>query len=373
MQLQLETTLAKLVSIPSVSNNAVACHVALDYVRSEIEQLGLFVQSDMTIANPWLLATTKETKTPDILLAAHLDVVPGPAELFKLRKEGGKLYGRGVYDMKFAAACYIELLKAHANELSDLNIGVLFTTDEETGGDCMPDILEAGLRPDVVFLPDGGMKWRLEARAKGLWGMELTARGRAAHGSRPWKGNNAIHRLMDALQVLRESFPSQDPAGSTLSINELHGGKVINQVADHALAKLDFRSFSVEDLAAFRAHIDQLCATYNLELSVTHHGQPVILNKEAPSVQKFIQAFQAFSGHNVQYHDSYGGSDARHFALYGIPCLIIEARGGHSHEPSEWHSADDLLTYYQLIEHWIFPETASAKTHARETFASIAS
>lgn len=359
MQENLETTLAKLVFIPSTTLASDACHEVLEFVKDEIESLGLFIHSDTTIANPWLLATTQDTKTPDILLAAHLDVVPASGEQFIMEKRAGKLYGRGVYDMKFAAACYIELLKAHADELQDLNIGVMFTTDEEEGGQGTIDTLDLGFRPKVTLLPDGGDNWAIEKRAKGLYNVRLSATGKTAHGSRPWEGENAIATLLDAVQTLQATYPSIKPSDATLSLNKIEGGKALNQVPDHASAFLDFRSFDRQEIAAYRQQVAELAKTHNLKVTPINAGDPLLFDADNPNVQSFLHALRDFTGNDdIAYCESYGASDARYFAHHNIPCIIIQTEGGGRHADDEWIKADDLLRYYQLLEHWIFPKTA---------------
>lgn len=353
MQTKLETTLASLVAIPSLPSSPDGCQEVIELVRNEIETLGLFVTSGITATNPWLIATTADTQEPDIMLVAHLDVVPGPSELFTMRRDGDRLYGRGVYDMKFAAACYIEFFKEHTEKLRDMNIGLLFTTDEEGDSASMSEILELGWRPKLCLLPDGGDNWHIEERAKGLYGVELTAHGKAAHGSRPWEGENALHRLMDVLAILRASFPSSSPAHPTLAINELHAGSAINQIADEAIAKIDFRSFSKDDIINYRSQLAQLAVQYDIDVRVVRNGLPLIFNKDAPVIQSFLRALQEQTGHEVSYCDSYGASDARYFAIYDIPCIIAQPYGGGRHSPDEWLLAGDLPLYYELIERWL--------------------
>ncbi len=358
MQSHLEATLAKLIAIRSVSDNADACHEVLEYVRSEIEHLGLFLTSEITTPHPWLLATTQDTKEPDVLLVCHLDVVPGDDELFSLRQEDGKLYGRGVYDMKFSAACYIELFKQRAHALSEVNLGILFTNDEELGGPSVPGILELGLRPKVAFIPDGGDNWHIEARAKGTYGVEIIASGKTAHGSRPWEGSNALHTLSDVLAQLRRSFPeSDDPSCPTLSVTMIEAGKVINQIPDSASARIDFRAFERDELTRYQLRLDELAEQHNLEIIAHYRGLPLHFDKTAPSVQPFLRALEQFTGEPVNYRDSYGATDGRYFAMHDIPCIIIEPLGGGRHSQDEWIEQADLLRYYELLELWLFKQS----------------
>jgi acetylornithine deacetylase/succinyl-diaminopimelate desuccinylase-like protein len=371
MQTRLETILARLIAIPSVTSNTAACFEIIRFVREELAPLGLHVTASAPdAAHPWFFATTRNTLTPSILLAAHLDVVPGPDAIFTMRSEDGKLYGRGTYDMKLAAACYIEFLKGHANDLDKLDIGVLFTTDEEIGGDSMKDIFAAGLRPGVVFIPDGGGDWQIEARAKGFFGMELHAAGRAAHGSRPWEGDNALHRIMDITQILRSEYPFEGPNGTTVSITSVTGGNAVNQIADTASALLDIRSFDDAALKNFELRAFELAAEHDAVVTINQSGKPVIFNQEHPSVKPFLQAFEAQRGEPARYIDSYGGSDARYFAIYDIPCIIMEPHGGGRHAEDEWLLASDLGEYYRLIETWLLAGIPAAANVTRQTVAA---
>jgi succinyl-diaminopimelate desuccinylase len=354
VQQNLEITLAKLVFVPSVTEDLDACHEAIDFVKSEIEDLGLFIHHETGGHAPWMVATTKDTKTPDILLMAHLDVVPAPGEMFAMEERGDRLYGRGVYDMKFAVACYIELLKEHAKDLSSLNIGVLFTTDEEGNSKSMLDVIAWGLRPKVVLLPDGGDNWSIEKRAKGLYCVEIVAHGKTSHGSRPWEGENAIHRLLDLISALRLKYPSDKPSDATLSINKFRAGEAINQVPHHASVMIDFRSFDQQELDEYRMLLTELTAASHLELRPMNNGSPLLFDSEGPYVQNFMQALREQTGNkDVHFCESYGASDARFFAQYDIPCIIIEPRGGGRHSSDEWLETADLERFYRLIERWV--------------------
>jgi acetylornithine deacetylase/succinyl-diaminopimelate desuccinylase-like protein len=353
-QQKLEETLAKLVAIPSVSGDPEACRAIITHVRDQLAPYDLFIRGDLESNHPWFIATTQDTTTPDVLLAAHLDVVP--AKEYQLEKRDGKLYGRGVYDMKLAAACYLELFAAHADALKKLNIGLLFTTDEELGGHSVPSVLATGLRPKMVFIPDGGDNWQIEERAKGFYHTRFTTRGKASHGSRPWEGDNAIHRLLEVLDTLHQSFPGKQPGDSTLTISSFHGGEAMNQTPDHATGTIDFRSFSPEDLAQHKNQVHTLAAAHDIKVEIIQEGDPLILNKQSPAIQDFLTTFEAFTNQPARYIESYGGTDGRFFAQYDIPCIIVEPQGGGRHADEEWLLADDFYRYYQLIQAWILKE-----------------
>ena len=318
--------------------------------------------------NPWLIATTQNTKTPDILFYAHLDVVPGPSHLFNMRKQDDRLLGRGVFDMKLAAACYLEFLRNHEDSLSHLNIGFLFTTDEEEGSTCMDDVIATGIRPKVVFMPDGGDNWTIEKRAKGYHAAELIATGKTAHGSRPWEGVSALHTLLDSVKPLRDKYILKERHDPTLMINGIQSGHAINQIPDYAVAQLDFRCFNHDEMQEYLDTLNDTVKQYdNLTLNVHNAGSTIEFDESSPHVQSFLRTFEHDRGAPPAFKDSYGASDARFFIAVGVPCIIVEPRGGGRHGNDEWLAADDLVPFYLLIEHWIMRDDASKTTSPKHT------
>lgn len=357
MQTKLEITLAKLVSIPSVTHDSVTCHEIIDFVRRELEPLGLFITQDLSTPSPWLIATTQDTKTLDVILDAHLDIVPAAPELFIMQKKDGKLHGRGVFDMKFAAACYIEFAKAHVDILSTLNIGFLFSTDEEVVGNTVDHVLRLGWNAKCALIPDGGDNWKIEERAKGFFHVEITTLGKTGHGSRPWEGDNALHRILDICHALRAEYPLRGKSDATLSINIMNGGRAANQIADQASVVMDFRCFDKTELAQFQDRIASLAKTHGATTLFRAGGDPLHFDKQSPAVQDFLQAMRSTTGKDIEYSESYGGTDGRHFASHGIPSIIVEPFGGNRHASNEWILADDLVKFYQLIKHWLLSPT----------------
>lgn len=361
MQANIETTLATLVSMPSITDDSIACHEILNYVLDEIKTYDLFIESDFDRTNPWLLATTQKTNTPDILFCTHLDVIPAPSDMFHMKLRDDYLYGRGVFDMKFAGACYLEFLRTHADKLHTLNIGFLFTTDEEKNSACVPEILATGLRPGVVFLPDGGDNWTIEKRAKGFYGIELIATGKSAHGSRPWEGKSALHILLDAITPLRERYPYKDKYAPTFMVNSIQSGHAFNQIPDHATAQLDFRCFSKTELEECRAIVADIIKKYSLTMNIRHSGPAIELDESSPYVQSFMRTLEEVRGAPAEFSDSYGGTDARFFTAIGIPSIVIEPYGGGRHSSEERLKASDLEEYYHVMERWIFTHKDTLK------------
>lgn len=355
MQEQLEKTLSELVAIRSESNDPLACQEVIRYTFAQLEPLGLHITSEFNSDHPWLVATTQKTKKPRILLVAHLDVVPGTFRQFELKKTETQLSGRGVWDMKFAAACYIELFKEYVEHKHDLDVGIMFTTDEEIGGwHGVKALLEHGWSAGVTIIPDIPEGWKIEERAKGVAVHQLIATGTTGHGSRPWESDNALVKLLPAIQAIRRRYKNIDRSGPTLSINVIESGAAFTQVPDKARMITDFRSFTPADFVKHDSFMNGLAKKYDLEVAVQVTGEPLNLDQDNPLVQSFMRSLEHSTGKLAQFRQSYGATDGRWFALHGIPCIVVSIDGGSDfHTADEWIVRSDLSKFYNLLEHYI--------------------
>src|ERR1043166_9191828 len=99
----MEDILRKLVAFPTVTGDQTAAHEAIDYIAGFLTARGMHLERFDSNGYESVIATVRPGhKNPKVLLAAHLDVVPAPDEMFGMRLKDGKYIGRGVLDMKFA-------------------------------------------------------------------------------------------------------------------------------------------------------------------------------------------------------------------------------------------------------------------------------
>ena len=135
--------LEKLIRIPSVSSNIVEVNRAVDFLNGELGCDGLYRQIEtMPDGRRVLFAANESTKRPDILLSAHLDVVPekDPSQ-FVPRRENGRIYGRGASDCKEHVILCARLMRELKGRVS---IGAIFGSDEEIGGMSTAFMLDKG-------------------------------------------------------------------------------------------------------------------------------------------------------------------------------------------------------------------------------------
>ena len=238
--------LSTLIKFQTVTRDNEANQAAMEWVVAELAGLPISVQWDESKVFPSVVITSQKTTRPKILLAGHMDVVPGTEESFQPKVEDGRLIGRGAYDMKMGIAASLNIFKALGIDLTKYDVGLMLTADEEIGGfNGVKYLVEQGYGAGIVVMPDGGFDWNFETQAKGVLWLEVTAEGKSAHGSRTWLGENAITKLARFLIMLEEDFAIEKESGddyyTTVNIGTIGGGKATNQVPDLATATVDIR------------------------------------------------------------------------------------------------------------------------------------
>jgi len=167
-----------------------------------------------------------------IVLNGHIDTVgvEGMDSPFALRREGDRLYGRGVYDMKGGVAVMLALAEYCVRFPPAGDLWLTFSGDEEDRSLGTEQLLREWL-PSVSPTPWAGIfleptECHIGIGHKGFTWFEIEILGRAAHGSRPEEGIDAIIPLRGALAELeriRAELSARIP-DTLLGRPSLHGG-----------------------------------------------------------------------------------------------------------------------------------------------------
>lgn len=356
--MNLITILKKLITLHTISSDKIGNAAALDFIqRKYLNFPGLYFKKFNSNGFPSLVVTTKKTKNPDLFLAVHLDVVEGASHLFHPQIAGDKLVGRGTFDMKYALACYLKFLNDLKNDLSSYNIGFIITADEELGGaNGVKSILTQGYKAKVALLPDGGYDWNFEVAAKGAWHIQIKAKGKSAHGSRPWEGDNAIDKLIVFLNKISklpilQPRTRKDHFYNTLNIGVIQGGHATNQVPDEAEAKVDIRF--VNDVAGEKIKkqvFDLAKKQRDIIVEEINYGHSVVVDRSSKYLGVFRKILETRIGVRPGYISSHGSSDARYFAACHIPTIILRPPGGGHHSDREWISITGVKQFHQALE-----------------------
>jgi glutamate carboxypeptidase len=264
-----------------------------------------------------------------VLLLGHFDTVwpVGQIDAMPVRRENGRLYGPGSYDMKAGIA--MTLLAARilieANRLPSHRIAMIWTSDEEVGSDTSRAILEAEARRSrAVFvlepaLAGGGVK----TARKGVADFRIEATGISAHaGVEPDKGASAIHELAwQAIQLLALNDPSR---GLTINVGCIVGGTRPNVVAAEATMDVDVRIPTQADAALVTTAITTLVPRDpRVRLRVTGGVNRPPMERTAGVAALYERAARIARqlGRELPEGATGGGSDGNFTAALGIPTL----------------------------------------------------
>ena len=207
-----------------------------------------------------------------ILFEAHGDTVGGDVPV-RLDAAAGRLYGRGTCDTKGAMAAMLAAVQRllAAQERPPVTVYFASTCKEESGCEGVRALLASGFRADLTVVGEPTQLKIIRAH-KGAWRCRIVTRGVAAHSSAPERGDNAIYRMRQVLELLERHYPAQLAArqdlllgAPTLSVGTIRGGSAVNVVPDRCEIEVDWRvvpgQSTVELLADLRARLPEADVT----------------------------------------------------------------------------------------------------------------
>ena len=210
---------AELVAIESVNPGLIAGAAGEERIARHVagwcEAAGLeVVVEEVAPGRPNVVAVARGSGGGrSLLMDTHTDTVDvaGMEAPFSARIEGGRLYGRGAYDMKGAlAAAMVATARALRLHLRG-DVILAAVVDEEVGSIGTERLVES-TRADAAIVAEP-TELRVCIAHRGFLGFEIEVRGRAAHGSRPDLGIDAIARMGHVL-VRLEALDAALRAGS---------------------------------------------------------------------------------------------------------------------------------------------------------------
>src|SRR2546422_694251 len=185
-----------------------------------------------------------------ILLAPHLDTVNGSEPQFIPRTRNGQLFGRGACDTKgplaamLVALCELARSRQRPKETEIIFAGLV---DEENAQAGSRALVASGLKADLAIVGEPTRLQVVTAHKGDLW-LRLETRGKAAHGSRPELGKNAIHEMARIVELLETSYARtlrrrkhRLLGHPTVSVGSIAGGSQPNIVPDRCLISIDRR------------------------------------------------------------------------------------------------------------------------------------
>jgi acetylornithine deacetylase/succinyl-diaminopimelate desuccinylase family protein len=252
-------SLVKAPSYPGIVNQEAAVVSELDrFLQAHQVETAI---SEIKDGRPNLLAAVDSGRPgPHLLLCGHTDTVPpnsgSNVDFFAATEKEGRLYGRGTADMKGALAAMAGALASlqASGKLSRGKVTFAAVIDEEMESLGVEALIRAGFKADAAVVGEPTSN-QVAIGHKGLEWLSVEFEGRAAHGSTPESGINAISAAAEFIRLVeKELVPAfkkrRDPVLGLPLINmgTISGGDQPSTVAAHCAIKLDRRWVTTETI-----------------------------------------------------------------------------------------------------------------------------
>jgi len=333
------------------TSDAAGLAVATDFVAGWLEGRGADV-TRRTYGDREVLMSRAGDGPVKIVFHGHLDVVPGRADQFAPRIDGDLLFGRGAYDMKGAlGAMMLAICELSANPPDGATVEFVMVPDEERaqpGVNASEMLVADGLRADMVICGEP-TDMLVGVQAKGVLILEVEVEGRAAHGSTPWLGDNAILRALEVYRRI-ESLPFTNAstplfARPSVNLGRISGGDAVNKVPDHCHMDVDIRYLPGQDPQEILRQVRDAGPS---EVAVSIARPPADTDPDHPLVTALIGAASSYDDCTTSIGRN-GASDAVAFLAVGVPAVEFGPRGAGHHGPDEHVDLPSLATYRRTL------------------------
>jgi len=304
-------------------------------------------------------------------LNGHYDVVPATSswktDPFKPIVKAGRLYGRGVEDMKANIASYlmaVEALKVAGVE-PGCNIEFSFTPDEETGGATgFAYLVKSGIvKPDYA-IGEGYHNSFASYGNKGIAWFKIEIFGKSSHSCEPYKGINSFEKMIlvaNELLKLKEkvakrstSFKTKRPVDRHPTMvmgGELYGGSKTNIVPDKSVFTIDRRILPEESVADVK---NEIIAAVNrlkkkdkdlkVKVNVITAEAAAVLKGKSALFDTFSRSIKKVKGKEGKLALLSGATDMRFLIRKGVPCIGYSVDGGNTcHCDNEYVKIKSLI------------------------------
>jgi succinyl-diaminopimelate desuccinylase len=372
----------ELVAIPSTLHNLAELQNALDFIAEMIWN----TRPDITIerfesnGKPSLLAYRGRTR-PDkfhIILNGHLDVVPGTPEQYKTVVRGGKLYGRGVYDMKAACVVLTSVFCEFVDRVP-YALGLQIVTDEENASkDGTAYQIKQGVRADFVICGECGRSpssYEIANEAKGFVMTEIGFHGKSAHSAYPWEGDNAILQANRFIQAVHEIYPAptEEYPGTLVSVTSISSDSgAHSKIPDYAEVRLVFR-YTADDAnfttkRRFREFIKDIDPDATI-VSINDFTSPFYTSPNNELLIKLRESAETIEGTDFKLVRRHGTGDGRFYGDVNNEACEFGIAGRGAHSDNEYITLAGFRNYLQTMR--LFLEKTQVNEALEQKLAAL--
>ncbi|MER6960137.1 ArgE/DapE family deacylase [Streptomyces sp. NPDC000618] len=367
--------LARLVSIDSVNPDLVpggAGETAIaDFCSEWLAARGFEAHRlEKCPGRPSLVAIARGTGGGrSLMLNGHLDTVSCAdydGDPLDPQIRDGRMYGRGTFDMKGGiAAMMVAAARATAHGPLRGDVVLACVADEEHGSSGTEEVLESFTADAAIVTEPSHLEVTLAH--KGFAWFDVEVEGRAAHGSRPELGIDAIAKAGHFLVALEElgRHLAQGPAHpllgtGTVHASVIHGGEEPSTYPAHCRITLERRTVPGENAESVEreltAVLDRLADTvpdFRYRLVRGLHREPFQADPEAPIVRALTRHATQALGHPPVVRAEPFWTDCALLDRAGIPCLLFGVDGEGAHAATEYVDLASLDRLTDILTHTI--------------------
>lgn len=367
---KLEQLLSDLVSINSINPDLVPGSPGegeiARYIADWLERVGLEVELPGSVSGrPNVVGIARGTGGGRTLLFnGHMDTVGVTGMLDahqpRIDRAAGRLYGRGAYDMKGGlAACMLATAKAKRQRLRGDVIFTAVIDEEYASAGTMA--LAKRFQADAAIVAEFTELQLILAHRGFVW-LEVETIGKAAHGSRPDLGRDAIVKMgkvlieMEKLDRRLRSTQTHRLLGSgSLHASLIQGGQELSSYPERCVLSVERRTLPGETPEAVEAEFVQMVEIIKRSdpafQAIVRRGidrSPL----ETPEDADIVRALQASSAKVLNRPLSIAGvpfwTDAALLSAAGIPSILFGPSGSGAHAVEEWVDLESVNTCVEI-------------------------
>lgn len=303
-----------------------------------------------------------------ILLNGHLDTVgtEGNSKLLSLERKGDRLFGRGAYDMKGGIAVMLQLAAYFSTHTPPVDILLTFVADEEDKSLGMEHTLSNWL-PTRGTVPEAAIvleptEQQIGVRHKGFDWYEIEVSGKAAHGSRPEQGVDAILPLRLALeelhsisQELKREAADSLLGHATLHVGTVEGGTALSVIPSRSILCWERRTLPGEDPVRLDRELQRVVRAvasadggHSVKGRRLFRRPPYKIADDAPILKQLQATSPQASLAGLSFW-----ADSALCGLAGIPTLLYGPVGHGAHAENEWVSLKSMIHVYETLKQLI--------------------
>jgi acetylornithine deacetylase len=334
-------------------------------IAAEMRRLGLDVSVESVApGRPNVVGVLEgRTKGRALMFCGHTDTVgvTGMIDPFAPVERDGRLYGRGAQDMKGGVAAMIAAAGAIAQKGFGSGRLVVAAVVDEEHSSIGADALVKNWRADAAIVTEP-TDLAIAVGHKGFAWVAVDVAGRAAHGSRPAEGQDAILRLgrvlarLEALDTALQARPPHPLVGTaSLHASLVEGGREMSSYPDRAVLQLERRTLPGEPtsiaVGEVQEILDQLAredATFRASASAIF-GRPAYELPAGHELPRLLAQSAADVGAAPAITGASFWTDAAILGHAGIPSILFGPGGAGLHSTEEYVNVADVIVCRDVL------------------------